>query len=127
MSRSAPPICDDGEVTNVLDSIDLLPLRDAAEQLGLPPGKVRRLVEERALLAVKRGPELRIPARFIRNGEPLAGLRGTVILLLDAGFDEREALEWLFAEDDALGAAPVAALEQGRKTQVRHSVQLLGL
>lgn len=123
---TAAGICDDIGVTNDLDAIEFLPLGEAAERLGLPVGRVRRLVEEHALLGVKRGPELRIPARFIKDGEPLAGLRGTVILLLDSGFDEREALEWLFAEDDGLGAEPVAALEQGRKTQVRHAVQLLG-
>lgn len=127
MSRTSPAICDDGPVTNALDSIEWISLRDAAEQLGLSTGKVRRLVEERALLGLKRGPELQIPARFIKAGEPLPGLRGTVIMLLDAGLDERESLDWLFAEDDALGGSPVDALEQGRKTQVRHAVQLLGL
>ncbi|CAG7845742.1 DNA-binding protein [Pseudoclavibacter triregionum] len=114
-------------MTNVLDSIEWITLRDAADALGLPPGKVRRLIEDRALLAMKRGGDLCIPARFLKNGEPLPGLRGTLILLHDSGFSERESLDWLFAEDDGLGQTPVDALWVGRKTQVRHAVQLLGV
>ncbi|MBN6778771.1 excisionase family DNA-binding protein [Pseudoclavibacter alba] len=114
-------------MTNVLDSLNWLTHREVADLLGLPQGKVRRLVEEHSLLGMKRGRDYCIPADFLLHDEPLAGLRGTLILLLDGGFSEQEALEWLFGEDESLGESPVSSLRRGRKTQVRHAVQLLGL
>lgn len=121
------PICDDERVSNALQSIEWVTVREVADELGISPGKVRRLIEERHFIAQKRGKELCIPAAMVKDGAPLSGLRGTVILLLDTGMDEQEALEWLFSEDDALGETPIAALTAGRKTNVRHSVQLLGM
>ena len=104
-----------------------LALAEVAERLGLSPGKVKRLLEERQLLAVRLDRELRIPAAMLQDGAPLSGLRGTVILLADAGMDDEEIMHWLLSEDEVLGAAPLEALRQGRRTQVRHSVQLLAL
>lgn len=102
-------------------------LKEAGEALGLPPGKLRRLIEEQSLLAVRHDGEPRIPVDFVQDGEPLPGLRGTLILLADCGITGHEAMEWLLSPDDALGEAPVDALRAGRKTRVRHSVQLLAL
>lgn len=104
-----------------------LTLPEAAELLGISTGKVRRLIEERSLLSQRIDREPRIPADFITDGEPLAGLRGTITLLFDAGLDEAEIMTWLLTDDETLEAAPVDALRQGRKTQVRHSVQLLAI
>lgn len=104
-----------------------LTIPEVAEQLGLSKGKVSRLVEERLLLARRIDGEPRIPADFIHQGEPLHGLRGTLTLLFDGGLADDEVLDWMLTQDETLGQAPVDALRSGRRTSVRHSVQMLGL
>ena len=59
--------------------------------LGLSPGKVHRLIEDRQLLAVRRDGVLVVPASFLLDGEPLRELRGTLVLLADSGFSDDEA------------------------------------
>ena len=102
-----------------------LTIPDLVTELGLPQGKVRRLLEERALLGVRVDGVLKVPAEFIEAGEPLHDLRGTVLVLLDAGFSEEEAVRWLLAGEDSLGASPIEALRAGRKTEVRRVAQSL--
>lgn len=120
-------VWDDVSVSRAIEALPTLSLRECADRLGVSPGRVRRLVEEHQLVGWKTAGELRIPEIALKGTEPLPGLRGTVILLLDAGLTEAEAHDWLAETDETLGATPFAALQQGRKTQVRHSVQLLGM
>jgi hypothetical protein len=115
-----------------------LTVPDVAERLDLSLGQVRRLLEERRLVGVRRGepPTLRIPAAFLVPGnlaDParrlaaddapawtvLAALQGTFTVLADAGFDDEAAVAWLFTPDDLLGCSPMAALLAGRKSAVR--------
>jgi hypothetical protein len=103
-----------------------LTVPDLVDALGIPQGRVRRLLEEKVLLAVRRDGVLRVPADFVLDGEPLGDLRGTVIVLHDAGFSDDEAMSWLLDEDDTLGAAPIDALRAGRKAEVRRVAQALG-
>jgi excisionase family DNA binding protein len=139
--------------TAALDALvhDWLTLPDVADRLGIDVGKVRRLLQEGRLVAVRRGERniLSVPADFFvpshlanpaapaqpsqpsQDGETepqwavLAALRGTLTLLDDAGFDEAEAIEWLFAPDDVLGRPPIEALRSGSKTEVRRRAQTL--
>ena len=48
-----------------------LSILEAAEALGIPKGKVNRLLEEYSLVAVKKDGQLMIPAELIVDGEPL--------------------------------------------------------
>lgn len=105
----------------------LLTVAQVSERLGLTPSRVHRLIEDRALLATGSGPGLRIPDAFIRGDQPLAHLAGTVTLLIDGGFDEQSALEWLLDDHEALGTSPATALAEGRKTEVRRIAQALAL
>lgn len=114
-------------MTDLTSSRTWLTLREAADQLGVSTGRVSQLLRDRALLSMRIEREPRIPADFIVDGEPVAGLRGTLILLGDAGLEDDEIMTWMLTDDATLGAAPVDALRQGRKTQVRHSVQLLAI
>jgi hypothetical protein len=106
---------------------DWLPIPDVAERLGITPGRVRRLIEERQLLAVRRDGVLRIPAVFLGDDGPLPELRGTAILLNDSGFDDEGAVSWLLNEEESLGAAPIDALRAGRKAEVRRVAQALAI
>ena len=96
---------------------------DLVERWGLTPSKVHRLIEERQLAAVRIDGVWRVPADFVQQDGPLPSLRGTLLLLLDAGFSDEESLGWLFAENDELGETPIAALLAGRKSAVRRATQ----
>lgn len=100
---------------------------DAAEALGIPAGKVRRLIEDHHLIAVKRDGVQMIPAELIVDKEPLPSLRGTIFVLLDSGFDLLGAINWLYTPHDSLGTWPMAALVAGRKTEIRRLAQALAL
>ena len=112
-------------MTDVYSSREWLTVPDVAERLGLTPSRVRRLLEDRHLLAVRRDGVLRIPSVFLVEDEPLGDLRGTLIVLSDIGFSDDEAMEWLLGVDDAIGIPPVDALLAGRKAEVRRVAQSL--
>lgn len=93
--------------------------------LGVTPGKVRRMIEQRQLAAVRRDGVLKVPTLFLLDGEPLPSLQGTLILLQDAGYSDEEAVNWLFSDDAGLDVTPIVALHNGRKSEVRRTAQSL--
>lgn len=103
-----------------------LTIPDLVAALGITQSQVRRLIEDRALLAARMDGVLQVPADFVNEGAPLGELRGTIVVLGDAGFTDDEAIHWLLTEDDSLGVAPIAALRAGRKAEVRRVAQALG-
>lgn len=102
-----------------------LTVPDLAERLATTPSRVRRLIEDRNLLAVRRDGVLAVPEVFLDEEGPLPELRGTVILLGDSGYSDDEAMRWLLEDDDSLAAAPIDALRAGRKAEVRRVAQAL--
>lgn len=102
-----------------------LTVPELVELLGVSPGRIHRLCEERHLLAVRVDGVLKVPADFLSGAAPLPELRGTLIVLADAGFDDEEAMRWLLEPEDSLGAAPIDALRSGRKAEVRRIAQAL--
>lgn len=106
-------------------STEWLSVPEVGERLGLTPSRVRRLLEERMLLAVRREGALAIPASFLDDEGPLRDLRGTLVVLGDAGFDDDEAMRWMLEPEDSLGVAPVDALRAGRRSEVRRVAQSL--
>ncbi|GAA4194254.1 Rv2175c family DNA-binding protein [Gryllotalpicola kribbensis] len=102
-----------------------LTVPELVEILGVSPSRVRRLIDDKHLLGSRRGGPLAVPADFLSGNEPLSELRGTLIVLGDAGFTDDEAIDWLLTEDETLGAAPIDALRSGRKTEVRRVAQAL--
>lgn len=112
--------------TPAFDSVEWLTVPDLVEALGVSQSKVRRLLEERHLVGIRRdnGP-LAVPASFIRDGNPLTELHGTIIVLSDLHFSDEEILTWLLEVDDALGVAPIDALWSGRKAEVRRVAMTL--
>jgi hypothetical protein len=102
-----------------------LSLPDLVELLDEPLGRVRKLLDENHLIGSRRDGTLRVPALFVVDGHPLGSLRGTVTVLHDAGFSDDEAIDWLLAEEDSIGVAPIEALRAGRKSEVRRVAQSL--
>lgn len=103
-----------------------LTIPDLVEKLGLTPSRIRRLIEERQLLAVKIDGVLSVPADFLDAEDlPLSELRGTLFVLADARFSDDEAMEWMLSPEESLKAAPIDALRAGRKAEVRRVAQAL--
>jgi excisionase family DNA binding protein len=106
-----------------------LSLREVADRLGVSPNKVRQMVRERQLAALRhegaREPE--VPAELLLDDAVVKGLPGTLVVLADSGFDEEESVRWLFTADDSLPGRPVDALRENRGTEVRRRAQALAL
>lgn len=102
-----------------------LTLPDVAERFGVQVTRVRQLLRDNQLIAVRRGENhaLHVPAGFIVENHTVKGLTGTLTLLRDAKFTDEEALRWLFTPDDSLPGTPVQALRENRGTEVRRRAQ----
>jgi len=103
-----------------------LSIPDLTEILGLKVSQVRRLIEDRSLLASRIDGAWKVPAAFIVGNEPMHELRGTLVVLSDSGFSDDEAMNWLLSEEESLGVSPIKALLAGRKAEVRRVAQALG-
>ncbi|MHA6668290.1 Rv2175c family DNA-binding protein [Homoserinimonas sp. A447] len=102
-----------------------LTIPELVDILGIGVSKIRRLIEDRSLLARRIDGVWRVPQDFVRDGEPLPELRGTLILLADARFSDDEAMDWLLEPEESLGTSPIEALRAGRKAEVRRVAQAL--
>jgi hypothetical protein len=103
-----------------------LTLPDVGERLGLDASRVRQLVRDRELLAVRRDGILWVPADLVQDGRVVKGLPGLLTVLADARYTPEESLVWLFTADDSLPGRPVDALRENRGTEVRRRAQALG-
>lgn len=113
------------EVTAELFPAGTLTQPDVAERLAVPVTRVRQLVRDGQLLALRVDGVLQVPAEFIDGDVVLKGLPGTITLLRDAGYSDTEALRWLYAEQEDLPGSPVQALVANRGTEVRRRAQAL--
>lgn len=99
-----------------------LTVPDVAERLGVSLAAVRRMIEDRELVAWRVGERrvVSVPTRFLDEAV-LPHLRGTFTVLTDGGMNDEELLRWLFTADSTLpaGGSPVEALGAGFKTEVR--------
>jgi hypothetical protein len=101
-------------------------LPDLAEKLELPVTRVHQLIRDRSLLAVRRDGVLRVPVELIATPTVRKHLPGVLTLLHDAGYNDEEALRWLYTEDDSLPGTPAVALSGVGATEVKRRAQALG-
>jgi Rv2175c C-terminal domain of unknown function len=113
-------------IASGLPDVAWLTIPDLTEVLGLKVSQVRRLIEDRALLAARIDGVWRVPELFIRDTEPLGELKGTLVVLGDSGFTDDEAMHWLLSPEESIGISPIEALRAGRKAEVRRVAQALG-
>jgi hypothetical protein len=106
-------------------ALEWLTLPDLVEVLDEPLGRVRRLIDEHHLIGSRRTGVFAVPSIFIVDGRPLSSLRGTIIVLQDAGFDDDELIDWLLAEEESMGRSPIDALLAGHKSEVRRIARTL--
>lgn len=104
---------------------EFLTVPDLVEMFGTTVSRVHRLLEDHVLIGMKIDGVFKVPTEFVRDGEPLSSLRGTVLALLDAGLTNDQAVEWLISENDELGARPIDTLLSGNKSAVRRATQSL--
>ena len=106
-------------------AIEWLTTPDLVEILDEPLGRVRRLIAEQHLVGSDRSGVFAVPSIFIVDGRPLSSLRGTIIVLKDAGFTDDEVIDGLLEDDEELGRTPIAALLDGHKSAVRRVARTL--
>ena len=105
---------------------DWLTVPEVAERLGIPVSRVKQLLRDRKLVAVQRpSGAYSVPAAFLDGDQVVRGLHGTLTVLFDCGFDEPEALRWLFTADDSLPGTPIQAIAEHRGTEVNRRAQAL--
>jgi Rv2175c C-terminal domain of unknown function len=103
-----------------------LSLSEVASQLAIPGARVKQMLRDHRLLGVNRPDgSLAVPAAFIDGNQVVKGLNGTLTLLFDCGFDDLEALRWLFTADETLPGTPIQAIAQNRRTEVNRRAQAL--
>ncbi|TMM39865.1 MAG: DNA-binding protein [Actinobacteria bacterium] len=110
----------------LVEPAEWVAMPDVAEQLGMPITRVHQLIRDHALLAVRRDGVLRVPVELIATPNVRKHLPGVLTLLHDAGYNDEEALRWLYTADDSLPGIPAIALSGARATEVKRRAQALG-
>jgi len=100
---------------------------EAGSRLGVSVSKVRQLIREHQLAAAVPAPGAgqQVPAALIQDGLVVKGVPGVLTVLHDGGYDDREAISWLFTADDTLPGRPVDALRENRGTEVKRRAQAM--
>jgi Rv2175c C-terminal domain of unknown function len=101
-------------------------LPDLAERLEVPITKVRQMIRDGELLAVRLDGVLRVPAELVANRTVTKHLPGVLTLLRDAGYNDEESLRWLYSPDETLPGTPARALGGDAATEVKRRAQALG-
>lgn len=107
--------------------VDLLPLPDVAERLGLPVNRVHQLLRDGMLVALRPdGAPPAVPVTFLGEDAPVKGLPGVITLLRDARYSDEEIVQWLHRPDDSLPGRPIDALRANRGTEIKRRAQAAG-
>jgi hypothetical protein len=107
---------------------DWLDWSDAGAVLGVSVSKVRQLIRDHQLAAAVPAPGAgqQVPAALLQDGAVVKGVPGVLTVLHDAGYDDREALTWLFTADATLPGRPIDALRENRGSEVKRRAQAMG-
>jgi excisionase family DNA binding protein len=99
----------------------------ASELLHISVSKVRQLIREHQLAAVVPYPGAgqQVPAALVEAGVVVKGVPGVLTVLHDGGYDDAEAITWLFTEDPTLPGRPVDALRENRGAEVKRRAQAM--
>ena len=101
-------------------------LPDASTKLGVSISKVHQMIRDGHLLAVRRDGVRYVPAELVANDTVLKHLPGVLTLLRDAGYNDEEALRWLYEPDKALDGSPAVGLSGPLAREVKRRAQALG-
>lgn len=114
------------ELSGLVD--DWLDWAAVAERLNIPVNRVRRLLAEHQLAAAvpHECAGQQVPAALLAGDQIVKGVPGLLTVLHDAGYDDREALRWMFTADESLPGRPIDALRENRGSEVKRRAQALG-
>lgn len=116
----------DSELDDVVSEWTNVP--DVAQKLGIELSKVRQLIKDGHLLAVRRKGVQAIPADLVANSEVMRFLPGVITLMRDGHYSDEEIVRWLYRPDDSLvGGSCIAELVAGRGTEIKRRAQAAGL
>jgi hypothetical protein len=101
-------------------------LPDIADKLDVSISKVNQMVRDGNLLAVKRDGIRVVPAELVANSTVLKHLPGILTLLRDAGYNDEEAVRWLYVPDPDLDGNAARGLGGDRAREVKRRAQALG-
>ncbi len=120
--QTEPAAADLGELVG-----DWLDWAATADRLGVSVSKVRQLIREHQLAAVvpRPGAGQQVPAALVADGEIVKGVPGVLTVLRDGGYEDREALTWLFTPDESLPGRPIDALRENRGAEVKRRAQAM--
>jgi hypothetical protein len=98
-----------------------------SDELGVSVSKVRQYIREHHLAAAVPAPGAgqQVPAELVMDGEIVKGVPGVLTVLHDGGYDDREALTWLFTADDTIPGRPIDALRENRGAEVKRRAQAM--
>jgi hypothetical protein len=99
----------------------------AAKELGVSVSKIRQWIKEDQLAAAVpvEGAGQKVPAELLMDGEIAKGVPGVLTVLRDGGYDQRDALRWLFTPDETLPGRPIDALRENRGAEVKRRAQAM--
>lgn len=101
-------------------------LPDVSEKLGVTISKVNQMVKDGDLLAVRRDGVRLVPAELVANDTVLKHLPGVLTVLRDAGYNDEEALRWLYEADPSVGGSAAIALGGQQAREIKRRAQALG-
>ena len=67
-----------------------------------------------------------VPAELVANSTVLKHLPGIITLFHDAGYNDEEALRWLYTVDETVDGCPAIGLGGDRAREVKRRAQALG-
>jgi hypothetical protein len=114
------------ETDKLVEPAEWLTLPDFAETLGVKITRVHQMIRDGLLLAIRRDGVLRIPVELVATDMARKHLPGVLNLLHDAGYNDEEAVRWLYTDDPSLPGTPATALSGSRATEVKRRAQALG-
>jgi hypothetical protein len=112
--------------TATVEPAEWIALPDIALMFDVKITKVHQMVKDRELIAVRRDGVLRVPGELVANDTVRKHLPGVLNLLHDAGYNDEEAMRWLYTADPSLPGTPATALGGPRATEVKRRAQALG-
>jgi Rv2175c C-terminal domain of unknown function len=101
-------------------------LPDVSTKLGVSISKVHQMIRDGQLLAVRRDGTRVVPAELVANDTVLKHLPGVLTLLRDAGYNDEDALRWLYEPDETLDGNAALGLGGHRAREVKRRAQALG-
>lgn len=101
-------------------------LPDVAEKLGVSISKVHQMIRDGQLLAVRRDGIRVVPADLVANDTVLKHLPGVITLLHDGGYNDEEAVRWLYEPDETLDGCGAIGLGGDRAREVKRRAQAIG-